>query len=117
MAAEKGIIQTVLGNGSNGWEGDGGPAIDAACQTPYACEFDPHGNLVVCMGRHNRIRRMDAQTGIITLICGTGEPEYAGDGGPAVDAFINQPYGLTIDTNGDIYFADTHNHRIRVVGL
>ncbi len=41
MPAEKGIIRTVLGNGSEGWDGDGGPAIAAACQTPYACEFDP----------------------------------------------------------------------------
>lgn len=67
------------------------------------------------MGRHNRIRRMDAQTGIITLICGTGEPEYAGDGGPAVDAFINQPYGLAIDTNGDIYFAQRFNPAVRKI--
>ena len=115
MPAEKGIIETVLGNGSEGWEGDGGPAIDAACQTPYACEFDPQGNMVVCMGRHNRIRRMNAQTGIITLICGAGEPGYAGDGGPAVDALINQPYGLAIDGNGDIYFAQRFDPAVRKI--
>ena len=115
MPAEKGIIRTVLGNGSEGWDGDGGPAIAAACQTPYACEFDPQGNLVVCMGRHHRIRRMDAQTGMITLIAGTGEAGYAGDGGLATEALINQPYGLAIDTNGDTYFAQRFDPVVRKI--
>ncbi len=115
MPAEKGIIQTVLGNGSEGWDGDGGPAIAAACQTPYACEFDPQGNMIVCMGRHHRIRRMDARTGIVTLIAGTGEPGYAGDGGPAVAAVINQPYGLAIDANGDLYFSQRFDPAVRKI--
>ena len=58
---------------------------------------------------------MDAGTGIITLICGTGEPGYAGDGGPAVDAVINQPYGLAIDVNGDIYFAQRFDPAVRKI--
>ena len=115
MPAEKGIIRTVLGNGSEGWDGDGGPAIAAACQTPYACEFDPQGNMVVCMGRHHRIRRMDAHTGMITLIAGTGEAGYAGDGGPADEALINQPYGLAIDGNGDMYFAQRFDPAVRMI--
>ena len=115
MPAEKGIIRTVLGNGLEGWDGDGGPALEAACQTPYACEFDTQGNMIVCMGRHHRIRHMDAQTGIVSLICGTGEPGYAGDGGPAVDAVINQPYGLAIDANGDIYFAQRFDPTVRKI--
>jgi hypothetical protein len=115
MPAEKGIIRTVLGNGSEGWDGDGGPAIAAACQTPYACEFDPQGNMVVCMGRHHRIRRMDAHTGMITLIAGTGEAGYAGDGGPATAALINQPYGLAIDGNGDMYFAQRFDPAVRKI--
>ena len=115
MPAEKGIIRTVLGNGSEGWDGDGGPAIAAACQTPYACEFDPQGNMVVCMGRHHRIRRMDAHTGMITLIAGTGEAGYAGDGGPADEALINQPYGLAIDGNGDMYFAQRFDPAVRKI--
>ena len=115
MLAQKGIIQTVLGNGEEGWEGDGGPALEAACQLPYACEFDPDGNMVVCMGRQHRIRRMDARTGIITRVCGTGEPGYAGDGGQALDAVINQPYGLAIDGNGDIYFAQRFDPAVRKI--
>ena len=115
MPAEIAIIQTVVGNGSDGWDGDGGPALEAACQTPYACEFDPQGNMVVCMGRHHRIRRVDAATGIITLIAGTGEPGYSGDGGPATEAVINQPYGLAIDTNGDMYFSQRFDPSVRKI--
>ena len=115
MLAQKGVIQTVLGNGEEGWEGDGGPALEAACQLPYACEFDPDGNMVVCMGRQHRIRRMDVRTGIITRVCGTGEPGYAGDGGQALDAVINQPYGLAVDGNGDIYFAQRFDPAVRKI--
>ena len=115
MLARKGIIQTVLGNGDEGWEGDGGPALEAACQLPYACEFDPQGNMVVCMGRQHLIRRMDARTSIITRVCGTGEPGYSGDGGPALDAVINQPYGLAVDGNGDIYFAQRFDPAVRKI--
>ena len=115
MLAQKGIIQTILGNGEEGWYGDGGPALKAACQLPYACEFDSQGNMIVCMGRQHRIRRMDAQTGIITLVAGTGEGGYAGDGGPATEAAINQPYGLAVDTNGDMYFSQRFDPAVRKI--
>ena len=115
MLAQQGIIQTVLGNGEEGWEGDGGPALEAACQLPYACEFDSQGNMIVCMGRQHRIRRMDARTGIISLVAGNGEPGYAGDGGPALDAVMNQPYGLAVDLNGDIYFAQRFDPAVRKI--
>ena len=115
MTPKKGIIETVAGNGSEGWAGDGGPATEAACQEPYACEFDPQGNMVVCMGRQHRIRRVDAQTGIITLVAGTGEAGYTGDGGPALNADINQPYGLAIDVNGDMYFSQRFDPAVRKI--
>ena len=115
MLARKGIIQTVLGNGEEGWYGDDGPALDAACQLPYACEFDSQGNMIVAMGRQHRIRRMDARTGIITLVAGTGKGGYSGDGGPALDAEINQPYGLAVDVNGDIYIAQRFDPAVRKI--
>ena len=115
MPAMTGIIQTVLGNGSEGWDGDGGTALEAACQSPYACEFDPRGNMVVCMGRHHRIRRVDAETGIITLVAGTGDAGYTGDGGHALDAKINQPYGLAIDVIGDMYFSQRFDPAVRKI--
>jgi len=115
MAITPGIIQTVLGNGHEGWDGDGGPALQAACQTPYMCAFDAQGNMFVCMGRHHRIRRMDATTGIITLVAGTGESGYSGDGGSALNATFNMPYALTVDTNGDIYIAERGNPILRKI--
>ncbi|MSQ07529.1 MAG: hypothetical protein EXR54_02950 [Dehalococcoidia bacterium] len=111
----KGIIQTVLGNGEHGCSGDGGPAMNAACADPYMCAFDAHGNLFVCMGQDHRIRRMDARTGIITTVAGTGAAGYAGDGGPALRATFNMPYALTVDANGDIYVAERRNCTVRKV--
>src|SRR5262245_37939439 len=91
MRIKLGVIQTVVGNRQDGCDGDDGPALQAACQTPYMCAFDTQGNMFVCMGRHHRIRRMDAATGIITLVAGTGESGYSGDGGPALHANFNMP--------------------------
>src|SRR5262252_97038 len=115
MPITPGIIQNVLGNGQEGWDGDGGPALHAACQTPYMCAFDAQGNMFVCMGRHHRIRRMDATSGIITLVAGTGVSGYSDDGGPALHATFNMPYALTVDTNGDIYVAERGNPIVRKI--
>jgi len=115
MPIVQGIIQTVLGNGQEGYGGDGGPAIQAACETPYMCAFDTQGHMFVCMGQHHRIRRVDANTGIITLVAGTGDSGYSGDGGPALQAAFNMPYALTIDTNGDIYVAERGNPIVRKI--
>jgi DNA-binding beta-propeller fold protein YncE len=115
MHITKGIIQTVLGNGEEGWAGDGGPATQAACQEPYMCAFDTQGNMFVCMGRNHIIRRMDAKTSIITSLAGTGEAGYTGDGGPAQSATFDMPYALTVDTNGDIYIAERRNAIVRKI--
>jgi DNA-binding beta-propeller fold protein YncE len=61
------------------------------------------------------IRRIDARTGIISTICGTGEKGYAGDGGPATHARLNEPYGVVIDGSGRVFFADRLNRRVRVI--
>jgi hypothetical protein len=102
MPIKQGIIQTVLGNGQEGWGGDGGPAIQAACETPYMCAFDTQGNMFVCMGRHHRIRRMDAKAGMITLSRATTAPAA---GRPAADLGARlQPNGAALEeeqTAGD----------------
>src|SRR5205823_3876917 len=81
----------------------------------YMCAFDTQGNMFVCMGRHHRIRRMDATTGLLTLVAGTGASGYSGDGGPALHATFNMPYALTVDTNGDIYVAERGNPIVRKI--
>lgn len=113
MPARQGIIQTVLGNGEESWDGDGGPALEAACQLPYACEFDAQGNMVACVGRQHRIRQMDARTGIITRVCGTGEAGYAGDGGPALAATWGAPKAMRCDLQDKIIVVDTENFAVR----
>jgi hypothetical protein len=60
---------------------------------------------------------MDAKTGIITLVAGTGESGCGGAGGPAIAAGLARPHGCGLDAAGNLYIADTHNHRVRVVGL
>src|SRR5215510_2848019 len=117
MPITPGIIQNVLGNGQEGWDGDGGPALQAACQTPYMCAFDTQGNMFVCMGRHHRIRRMDATTGIITMVAGTGEWGYSGDGGPATRAMLREPNDVCLDGQGGLLIADVQDQRIRRVDL
>ena len=106
MPITPGIIQTVLGNGQEGWGGDGGPALQAACETPYMCAFDTQGHMFVRMGQHHRIRRMDANTGIITLVAGTGESGYSGDGGPAREAMLREPNDVCLDGKGGLLIAD-----------
>ncbi len=97
------VIETVAGNGSAGYAGDGGPAREAALNNPFDVVFDPAGNLVFTDTFNHVIRRVDARTGHIETLAGTGEPGYSGDGGPALQARFNQPYGLAVGRNGAIY--------------
>ena len=90
------IIETVAGNGAEGYAGDGGPATDATLNNPFDVVFDTAGNLVFSDTFNHCIRRVDAKTGIIETVAGTGEAGYSGDGGPALQASFNQPYGLAI---------------------
>ena len=111
----RGVIQTVVGNGEEGFYGDEGPATQAACEMPYICAFDTQGNMFVCMGRTHLVRRVDARTSIITRVAGNGKDDYAGDGGPALEASFNMPYAITVDTNGDIYLAERFNFVVRKI--
>jgi hypothetical protein len=110
-----GIIQTVAGTGEKGYAGDGGLAIHARMSEPFMCAFDAQGHLYVAEATNHCIRRIDQATGVITTVAGTGVAGYAGDGGPATRATLNQPYSLQIDTNGDIYIVDRLNAVIRKV--
>lgn len=110
-----GIVTTVAGTGEPGFSGDGGPAEEARLNQPENIAVDRHGHLYIADLRNHRIRRMDAGTGRITTVVGTGEGGFSGDGGPATAAAISNPFGLVIHPNGDLYFADTENQRIRRV--
>jgi DNA-binding beta-propeller fold protein YncE len=113
MADTRWIISTVAGTGAQGYAGDGGAATQALLNNPFDLAFDPGGNLCFSDTYNHCIRRIDAPTGIISTIAGTGEAGFAGDDGPATRARMNQPYGTVIDRSGNIYVADRLNGRVR----
>ena len=111
-----GKITTVAGNGTRGWSGDGGPALKAALNEPYEVRFDAAGNVYWCERMSHTVRRM-AKNGSISTIAGTGTAGFSGDGGPAVNAQLNQPHSIAIDNAGDVFICDIINHRIRRVDM
>jgi len=109
-----GIITTVAGDGSYGFSGDGGPATEAQLYLPWAMAVDSAGNLYIADTRNQRIRKVDA-SGLITTVAGDGSYGFSGDGGPATEAQLAYPYGVAVDSAGNLYIADTRNQRIRKV--
>src|SRR5947209_12532019 len=109
------VITTAVGTGEKGFTGDGGPAQAALLNGPFDVAFDSAGNLFFSDTFNHRLRRVDARTGVITTIAGNGEAGYAGDGGPAVRASLNEPYGIAIDRAGNLFVADRLNRRVRRV--
>ncbi len=114
---ENDLIETVAGNGTAGFAGDDGPAISAALNNPRDLTFGPDGQLYIADELNHRIRVLDLTTGTITTIAGNGNEDFSGDGGTASDAALNRPAGLDFDMKGQLYIADTYNHRIRRVTL
>ncbi len=108
-----GIISTVVGTGARGSSGDGGRATSATIDTPMGVRVAPNGDIVVADRGGRRIRRVDIATGIISTVAGTGALGFSGDGGPAVDATMDEPFHLDLDAAGNIYFGDRANHRVR----
>ena len=115
MTLENGRITTTAGIGDAGYDGDGGPAGSARLNEPFMCAFDWQGNLYVAEAMNHCVRRIDGRSGVITTVAGTGELGYGGDGSPATQATLNQPYALDIADNGDLYIVDRLNAVIRKV--
>src|SRR5216683_6989439 len=107
------VITTAVGTGDKGFAGDGGPANSALLNGPFDVAFDAAGNLYFSDTFNNRIRRVDAKTGVINTVAGNGDKGYSGDGGPATDAALNEPYGIVLDRAGNIFTADRLNRRVR----
>lgn len=107
------VITTIAGNGEPESSGDGGPATAASVFGPGALALDGTGNLFI--GTWACVRRVDAATGIITTVAGTGEEGFSGDGGPAVSARLRLPQGLAFGPAGDLFISDGRDARIRKV--
>ncbi|HEY4086864.1 MAG TPA: hypothetical protein VGM43_13045 [Bryobacteraceae bacterium] len=109
-----GIITTVAGNGTAGFSGDNGSAVNASLNEPCAVAVDSAGNLYIIDRGNIRIRKVDT-AGVITTIAGQGTNGFSGDGGPALDAEFYDPLGIAADKSGNIYVADQGNQRVRVL--
>lgn len=112
-----GKITIVAGNGKQGYSGDGGPATKAKLNEPYEVRFDSAGNMFFVEMKNNIVRRVDAKSGIISTVAGTGKVGFSGDGGQATMATLNRPHSITLDDQGNLYICDIGNHRVRVVNL
>jgi streptogramin lyase len=108
-------IRTLAGTGQSGFSGDGGPGTKAQLANPYGLTLGPGGALYICEEDSHRIRRLDIKTGIISTVAGTGEQGYSGDGGPALEAKLNEPYEIRFDSGGNMFFVEMRNHLVRRV--
>ncbi len=106
-------IDTIAGTGKRGYSEDNGPAVSAQLTFPDGVAVDGAGNLYIATD--SRIRKVDVATGTITTVAGTGERGYSGDNGPAVSAQLASPHGIAVDGSGNLYIADTSNHRVGIL--
>ena len=117
---ETGVITTVAGNGPRGFSGDGGSGVEASLDGPVGLAFDAADNLFIADVFNHRIRRVDAVTGVITTVAGSGavgrgEGSFSGDEGLATEAQLNFPIDVPVDTAGNLWIADFLNNRVRRV--
>src|ERR1700679_1119817 len=113
-----GVIPTLAGTGQKGDGGDGGPAVRAELNGPHSLAVFSNGDILVADTWNNRVRRIDARSGRITPVAGTGEKGFSGDGGPAAKAKFGGIYCLALDEpNHTLDLADLDNRRARRVNL
>ena len=115
VLASTGTIQTVAGNGKEGFSGDGGPAAEAELDGPDAVFVDGSGNIFIADTANQRIREVLASTGEIRTVAGNGKEGFSGDGGPAIQAELHTPRGVFVDSSGNLFVADSFNNRVREV--
>ena len=109
-----GTVTLIAGNGTNGYSGDGGSAKRASLYHPSGVAVDAAGNLYIADSNNNRIRKV-TPGGIISTVAGNGTIVFSGDGGPATSASLRAPGGVTVDTAGNLYIADSFHHVVRKV--
>jgi len=109
-------VATYAGTGRKGYSGDGGPATAAQLNNVFGIVRGPDGALYICDTDNHAVRRMD-KDGTMSTVAGNGSKGYAGDGGPATKAQLNEPYEVRFDTAGDLYIVERLNHTVRKVAM
>src|SRR5262245_23174918 len=108
-------IRTVAGSGVQGYSGDNGAAAEAKLNQPFDVAIGPDGSLFFSDTFNHCIRSIDRNTGRIRTVAGNGQKGFAGDGGAAIQAQLNEPYGIALDERGNLFIVDRLNYRIRRV--
>jgi len=110
-----GTVTMVAGDGEQGYAGDGGPATSALLDSPAGVAVDSNSNIYIADTHNHAIREVLASNGNISTIAGIGGPGFSGDGSTATGAALDYPTAVTVDSTGNVYIADTNNHRIREI--
>jgi sugar lactone lactonase YvrE len=108
---------TIAGNGERAYAGDGGPATAGALNMPHEIVFDQRGHMYIAERDNHVVRKVEAKTGVISTLAGTGVAGFSGDGGPASAAQLRQPHSIAMGPDGRLLICDIGNHRIRSVDL
>ena len=108
----EGKIRTLVGTGQKGNSGDGGPALQATLNGPKHLCIDQDGSVIIADTENHVIRKYNPKDGTIIRIAGNGKRGTSGVGGPAIEVELNQPHGVYVHKNGDLYISDATNHRI-----
>jgi len=114
---KEGFLTSAAGTIWSGYNGDNILATWARLNYPFGVHVDATGNLFIADTYNHRIRKVNAKTGIITTVAGTGSKGFTGDGGPATSARLRYPFSVYVDSAGNLYIADTYNYRIRKVDV
>jgi len=111
--ANAGTATIIAGTGAAGYSGDGASALSATFSSPAGIAIDNNNDIYIADSGNNVIRKIDSITGIVTTVAGTGVAGYSGDGGNALQATLNTPYGMASNGSGDIIFTEMGNHTVR----
>jgi DNA-binding beta-propeller fold protein YncE len=108
-------VNVIAGTGTKGHAGDGGQAKTALLSAPHEVRFDSKGNIFVAERDSHVVRHIDMKTQVLTTVAGTGAAGYSGDGGPAVQAQLNQPHSIVLDKADNVLICDINNNRVRKI--
>ena len=115
VVQKQGVTGIIAGSGAASYTGDGGKALFAGLNAPTGIAIDGEGNLYIADTGNHVIRKVDAKTGIISTVAGTGVGGFSTENGLAIEVQLNAPEYVGVAENGDLYISDTGNHRLRKV--